>query len=124
MPEGPRCFLRGPNELAAAVAAKESLDELHVFTFQREACEVAAEHSACIEIDAIGPEIGRAHRRVPMNDDAAIMFCAAQERLADPHEVMCALLMKRDAGAHTCVAEEIRADGKAQLELFQKSPMF
>lgn len=62
-----------------------------------------------VDVDTVWPHLRLLDRRVAMNDAFSEIHAAGEEVVSDPHQVVGALLFKRNAGADAGVAKEISA---------------
>jgi hypothetical protein len=60
---------------------------------------------------------------MPVDYDFAEMFLAQQKIVADPQQVLMALLCERDAGSYARMDEIVVAAGKSYGQAVQKKPM-
>lgn len=77
-----------------------------------------------VDIQSIGPQIRLAYRRVSMNDELAEVGFTRQELIADPQQVVFALLFEGHARSHASMDKKEITTGEGCRQFLQKSFVF
>ena len=109
-----------PQRSASGRARRAGAEEAVAALLEHQTGQAAGPAGAGVDADAI-----EAHRRLGLDgmavhDDLAEVAPRAQERLADPQQIVGALLVERHARAHAGVDEQIVAGLVAQLEALEE----
>src|ERR1700722_18830283 len=83
-----------------------SLNENHPIGLQHETRQPSGRIGASVDIDAVRPNIRFFGGCMAVDNDLAEILFVQQEVLADPKQVMLALLSQGNSWAYACVSEE------------------
>ena len=121
---GPERFQAAADRAAEAVEAEAGADRPGARTFgleqgdgvglEHEAGEPAGPHRPGVDGDAVRVVLDHRHDGVAVHDLEAEVGGRAQERLANPDQVVAILRLERDARADAGVHEQVAADAQRQ----------
>src|SRR5438270_38029 len=83
-----------------------------VGSLYREGRQDAAAIRAGVDADAVCALVHRVRYCMAVNDDTAMVLRVAEERVADPSQVLSVLLLHRDARADSGMDEQIISEGE------------
>src|SRR5579872_4337891 len=110
--------VRSPTRVSANGSA--GCEQTAAVGFENSACQAPRHEGTGIDVDPVGADLRLPHRRMPMDDDFSKINVARQKFVADPQQVVRALLGKWRARAHAGVAQKVPADRQRHSELVKK----
>src|SRR5438128_1966328 len=98
-------------------ARQLSSNKIQSILFEPEAGEAPGRIGACVDVDAIWPNLWLHDGRMSVDDDLTKIILVQEEVFPNPEHVPEPLLRQRDAGSHSGVDEKIvpAVEGRLQL---------